>query len=89
MQQPKKPQNALKTSHTASGIRFENRWAVHFKITNKDILLVAGILVAILITITTFLLETPTQTESTLHQPVPGLSWGVFQTLGKTLISKF
>ena len=82
----KKPENS---GLEATGTGFGNQRAVQFKITHKDLILMAGVLVAMIIAITTWMLYNPSQSESLQLLPKPKFSSGVPAKIGKVLLHKF
>jgi hypothetical protein len=88
-----KPTQNLKKSEKpsleANGTGFGNQRAVQFKITHKDLILVAGILVAMIIAITTWMLDNPSQSESQQLLFQPKFSTGVLSKIGKVIIDRF
>jgi isoprenylcysteine carboxyl methyltransferase (ICMT) family protein YpbQ len=83
------PKKNLKTAPNGGGIEFGNRETVQFKITHKDLVLVAGILVALIIALTTWMRNPQSQSESQRLFPTPKVSEMVLQKIGKTIVSKF
>lgn len=73
----------------ANGTGFGNQRVVQFKITHKDLILVAGILVALIIAITTWMLDQQSQTESQQLLPKPKFSTGILTKIGKVIIDRF
>jgi len=85
-------QNLKKTANSAlsaCGTGFGNQQSVQFKITHKDLILVAGILVALIIALTTWMWGEESQTESRLLFPTPKVSKTVLHKIGNTIINKF
>ncbi|MBX2916576.1 MAG: hypothetical protein KF856_15005 [Cyclobacteriaceae bacterium] len=85
-------QNLKKAANSAlpaSGIAFGNQQSVQFKITHKDLILVAGILVALIVAITTWMWGFNSQTESRQLFPTPDFSKAVLHKIGNTIIHKF
>ncbi|HNT51000.1 MAG TPA: hypothetical protein PLM56_01510 [Cyclobacteriaceae bacterium] len=77
-------------SHPADGIDFGTRKFMSFKITHKDIILVAGILVAIIIALTTWMMDNQSQAESGRFFPIPKVKHTVlYPIISKTILSKF
>lgn len=77
-------------SHRNHGIDFGNRKAVQFKITHKDVILVAGILVAlIIVAITTWMMDNQSEAESKRLFPIPKVNPAVFHTISNTIQNKF
>lgn len=84
--------NLKKTSNSAllaNGIDFGNRQSVQFKITHKDLILVAGILVALIIALTTWMWGVKSQTETGQLFPTPAVSKTLLHKIGNTIINKF
>ena len=88
-----KPTQNLKKSEklslAANGTGFGNQQAVQFKITHKDLILLAGILVAMIIAITTWMLDNSSQSESQQLLPKPKFLTGVISKIGKVIIDRF
>jgi hypothetical protein len=85
-------QNLKKTknlSPNTSGIEFGNQQAMPFKITHKDLILMAGIMVALVIAITTWMMDGQSQAESKRLFPAPKVTPGVLHKIGKTILKKF
>lgn len=83
------PKKTINSAIPANGIGFGNRQFVQFKITHKDLILVAGILVAIIIVFTTWMWGVKSQTETRQLFPTPAVSKTLLHKIGNTIISKF
>lgn len=88
-----KPTQNLKKSEkpslAANGIGFGNHQAVQLKLTHKDLILVAGIIVALIIVFTTWIWGVKPQTETRQLFPTPSVSKAILHKIGNTIISKF
>lgn len=73
------------------GTAFETRTTVLRKFTHKDLLLIAGIAVALLIAFSTLVWESqePTEHSGMVHPRVKTLSISAIQKIGQSLIRKF
>jgi uncharacterized membrane protein YvbJ len=83
------PKKSTNSTLQASGTNFGNPQAVNYKITHKDLILVAGIVVALIIAFTTWMWDKQSQTESRQVFPTPKLSKTVLHKISNTIISKF
>jgi hypothetical protein len=75
-------------SPNASGIEFGNQQTMSFKITHKDLILMAGILVALVIAITTWMMDGQSQTESKRLFPTLNVKSAVINKISKTILQK-
>lgn len=78
-----------KSSLAANGTGFGNQQVVQFKITHKDLILEAGILVAMIIAITIWVLDNPFQSELLPLLPKPNLSTELLTKIGRVIIDRF
>lgn len=83
--------NRAKLAISNCGTAFETRTLVLRKFTHKDLLLIAGIVVALLVALSTVVWESQESIEhSGMVQPrVKTLSASVIQKIGQSLIRKF
>lgn len=83
------PAKSTNSALLARGTGFGSQQVVQFKITHKDLLLVAGILVALIIVFTTWLWRVQSQAESMQLFPTPKVSQTVLRIINQAIISKF
>lgn len=69
--QPGKSLNSLQFGH---GTRFGKRGIVRIKLSDKDLVLIAGIVVAVIIALTTFLLDSGLHQQENIQQAKPKIN---------------
>ncbi|MBX2896115.1 MAG: hypothetical protein KF763_11770 [Cyclobacteriaceae bacterium] len=89
MRRTKNHKNSEKISFKADGIDFGKQRSVQFKISHKDLILVAGILVALLILFTTWMWDVQSQAESLRVWPDLNVTQTVFHKIGNVISSRF
>jgi hypothetical protein len=86
MGQAKNHKNSEKISFKADGIDFGNPRPVQFKISHKDLILVAGILVALLVLFTTWMWDVQSQAESWRVWPDLNVTQTMLHKIGNVIL---